>query len=68
MLWNNDWCLYDIPNEHVMYCDTDYEVTDEQHRNNVIKMPVGQAKRIRHAKGLPMPCPPVEVVYAAGSE
>ena len=56
------WVIYDIPNENVMYCDLDEEVTDEMCQANLIKMPYHQAERIRHAKNLPMPCPPVKVV------
>ena len=55
------WVLYDIPNEHVMFCELDYMPTEEQSRANIIKMPYGQAAYIRRAKNLPMPMPPVEV-------
>lgn len=55
------WVLYDLNNEHIMFCDLEEEVTDEMCRNNIIKMPWGQAERIRRAKNLPMPCPPVQV-------
>ena len=68
MLWSFDWCFYDFENENVVYCDTDEEVTDEQMKRNFIKIPVAQARMIRHAKGLPMLSPPVEVVYAPGVE
>ena len=57
------WVIYDIPNEIVMYCDLDEEVTDEMCRANLIKMSYAQAERIRRAKNLPMPCPPVKVIY-----
>ena len=56
------WCLYDIPNEHVMYCDEDYYPSDEEIKANIIKMPIAQAHMIRKTKGLPMPAPPVDVV------
>ena len=56
------WVMYDIPNENVMYCDLEYMPTDEDCQNNIIKMPYAQAERIRHAKNMPMPSPPVEVV------
>lgn len=68
MLWNHDWCIYDIPNENVMYCDPETELSDEELSENKIKMPVAQATQIRRAKNLPMPCPPVEVVYAGKPE
>lgn len=55
------WCLYDIANEHVIYCENDYMPTAEQLKNNIIKMPSAQAKTIRSAKNLPMPSPPVNV-------
>ena len=55
------WCLYDIPNEHVVYCKDGHIPTIEELKNNVIKMPTVQAKMIRSAKNLPMPSPPVKV-------
>ena len=57
------WVLYDIPNEHVFFCDLDYYPTDDDSRSNLIKMPYAQADYIRKAKGLPMPMPPVDVVF-----
>ena len=57
------WCFYDIPNENVIFLEDDYQQpTDEELARNVIKMPLEQAKLIRHAKGLPMPSPPVNVI------
>ena len=68
MLWKPlDWVLYDIPNEQVMFCDIDEAVTDEMCQKNIIKMPWGQAERIRRAKNLPMPCPPVKAKCTADS-
>ena len=61
---DNRWVLYDIPNENVMYMDDETEVSDEMLRNNIICMPYHQAERIRKAKNLPMPCPPVDVVVS----
>ena len=55
------WVLYDIPNESISFCEQYYYPTDEDSRRNIIKMPAGQATYIRRAKGLPMPCPPVDV-------
>ena len=57
------WVLYDIPNEHIMFCELDYMPTAEQCRANVIKMPYEQAELIRRAKHLPMPMPPVPVDF-----
>ena len=52
------WCFYDVPNERIIYCDDEDMPTDEEIKNNWIKMPTGQAARIRKVKGLPMPSPP----------
>ena len=57
------WVIYDINNEEVYWVDSDYMPTDEDCQKNLIKMPAPQAERIRRAKGLPMPCPSVEVKY-----
>ena len=62
------WCLYDFDKEHVYYCDEEFMPTEQMMKTNIVKMPAGQAAAIRKAKGLPMPSPPVEVVYAPGSE
>ena len=59
--WMGAWCLYDIPREHVMYCQEDYFPSEEEIKLNIIKMPVAQAHMIRRTKGLPMPAPPVRV-------
>ena len=56
------WVLYDIPNEHILFCELGYIPTEEDSKKNIIKMPYGQAEYIRRAKNLPMPCPRVEVV------
>ena len=54
--------VYDIPNENVSFVDKTSELLTEQElRENKILMPAWQAAAIRKAKGLPMPCPPVEV-------
>ena len=66
MAWETpQWCLYDVLNEMVLWLNDEEndEPTDEQLRRNVFKMPTAQVKKIRHAKGLPMPCPPVDVVW-----
>lgn len=55
MTWNILCVLYDIPNETVEFCEFTTEVTDEMHRKNVIKMPAELARKMRTAKGLPMP-------------
>ncbi len=57
-----NWCMYDISNERIMYCEPDDMPTDEEIKANIIKISVGQAEMIRRVKGLPMPSPPVEVV------
>ena len=57
-----EFVLYDIPNENIMFFGEYTTVTDEMCRDNIIAMPWAQAKRIRRAKGLPMPCPPVRVI------
>ena len=57
------YVVYDIPNERLLEFDEEKdELTDEDLRNNKILMGWYQAEAIRRAKGLPMPCPPVEVV------
>ena len=53
-----DWCIYDIPNERVIYCDPEDMPTDEEIKKNYVKMPSAQAAMIRSVKGLPMPSPP----------
>lgn len=58
------WCIYDFDNENVMYCEEDYYPTEEEMRNNLVRLPVYQAHAIRRAKGLPMPSPPVSVVVS----
>lgn len=55
------WCLYDIPNEHVMYCDENFYPDEDMMKANIIRMPIYQAHLIRRTKGLPMPAPPVKV-------
>lgn len=57
------WVIYDINNEMIIFCDTYDFPTEDELRRNFIKMPWEQAELIRHAKGLPMPCPPVKVVW-----
>ena len=56
--------MYDIPNENIYFIDLEYQPTDEDCQKNIIMMPRAQAERIRKAKGLPMPCPPVDVVVS----
>ena len=65
MPWENPkFVVYDIPNENILFFDEENdELTDEDLRNNKILMTWEKAKVIRKAKGLPMPCPPVEVVH-----
>lgn len=58
------WVVYDIPNETIYFMDNDTILTDEDLRNNKIKMPYPQAERIRKAKNLPMPRPAVKVVLS----
>lgn len=63
MAWTTpQWCIYDIPNELVIWCRNDQYPTDEEIKRNVFKMPTAQVAMIRKTKGLPMPCPPVDVV------
>lgn len=62
------WCLYDIPNENVIYCDENYYPNEDEMKANIIRMPVVQAHAIRRAKGLPMPSPPVKVVVSRNDE
>ena len=59
MLWPAPrFCLYFTKKEHVVYCDDDYELTEEQIADDVIKMPSALAAICRRAKNLPMPSPP----------
>lgn len=53
---------YDIPNERILFLDeTTPEVSAEDMRRNVVVMLYADAKKVRAAKGLPMPSPPVDV-------
>ena len=59
---HSSWCFYDIPNENIIFLEEDTQMpTEEELSRSVIKMPLEQAALIRRAKGLPMPCPPVDV-------
>lgn len=54
--------IYDIDTETIMFLkDGTVELSKDELRKNWVKMPYAVAKQIRDAKGLPMPCPPVEV-------
>ena len=58
---DNLWVMYDLNKETITFCDIGDVPTQEELRNNIIKMPYAQAEQIRRAKRLPMPSPPIEV-------
>ena len=60
---DNRWVLYDIPNENIIFCEPGDMPTEAEIKANVIKMPYAQAEMIRRVKKLPMPSPPVDVVF-----
>lgn len=55
------FCVYDIPNEAVYWCEPGHRLTDDELRANIMILPTIIVRQVRHAKGLPMPMPPVDV-------
>lgn len=55
------WIMYDVHKGEMSYVHMDYVPTEQDLKNDIIKLPYHQAYAIRKAKELPMPVYPVAV-------